>query len=527
MIESIANSNYQWQIDEHTPLESMHHIAELVDDATDNALPEQAQQALELCNALEERLDSLQLVELNYYRANAWSVIRHAKHRDESKVWEWDQPEILHEIFYLRTAVRSAEFPLLEPLRQCQILVNTGNILSHIGRPIEAFEYWNRALGLMPSFAMALGNLGFGLETYARYLYDPGHQVVIMKQACAFLKSVDTPGAIWDCHDYQQIVVSMLDKAESIESHVDFSCLENVSLYDHSIGRSKVERNYRAWALGQGLLLSPLNDLGMYPIAAHDVLHLPDMVRQISEPPHFIGFFNQLKQEYASARFLYWQGMTESEAYKKHYSDRDVLLFNTLDYPVYSISVEQVKLAFRMAYSLFDKIAFFINEYWSLGMRENSINFQSIWFEGGTRGKPKILRACFQGRQNLPLRGLYWLSKDFVESDKDSDIVLGETMEPDAYKLRSIRNHLEHKYLKVHDDLWGYSDRSDNGLFSDQWAFHLSMQELNEKTIRILKMARAGLTYLSLAVHREENIRRYQRPDEIAVPMTLPRWEYF
>jgi hypothetical protein len=375
---------------------------------------------------------------------------------------------------------------------------------------------------------MALGNLGYGLETYARYLYDSGHQVVILKEARDLLRSAANSGNVWNGgYDYQPIIESMLDKAETIESHVDFSCLDNVSLYEHSLGRSKAERDYRAWALGHRLFLSPLNDLGAYPIAAHDVLHLPAMVRPISEPPHFIGFYNQLKQEYVSARFLCWQGSMESGDYKKHYSDKGVLLLDTLDYSAYSFFVEQSKLAFRMAYSLFDKIAFFINEYWSLDMRENSINFQSIWFESGSRNKPKVLRACFQGRQNLPLRGLYWLSKDFVENDKDGDIVLGETMEPDAYMLRSIRNHLEHKYLKVHDDLWGYTDRTDNALFADKWAFHLSIPELNEKTIRILKMARSGLTYLALAVHREENIRRSQVPDEITVPMTLPRWEHF
>jgi len=516
-------------LDDYSPLELLHHIAGLIDDAADNALPDKAQQALQLCDALAKRLDARQLVELNYFRANAWSVLRHAKHRDESKVWEWDQSEILHEIFWLRSAVRSTEFGAHEPFRQCQILVNTGNILSHIGRPIEAFEYWNRAIGLMPNFAMALGNLGHGLETYAKYLYDPGHQVVILKEACNFLKAAAAPGAVLDSYDYQRIIESMLGRAESIQSHVDFTSLENISLYEHSLGRSEVERNYRAWALGNGLFLSSLNDLGAYPIAAHDVLHLPDMVRPISEPPHFIGFFNQLKQEYVSARFLCWQGITESEANKEHYSDKDVILLNTLDYPVYSVCVEQVKVAYRMAYSLFDKIAFFINEYWSLGMRESSINFQSVWFECGSNGKPKepkVLRACFQARQNLPLRGLYWLSKDFVEDAKDN-ISLGETMEPDAYKLRSIRNHLEHKYLKVHDDLWNDTDCPDNTLFRDKLAFHLSMQELNEKTIRILKMARAGLTYLSLAVHREEGIRRSQVQDKITVPMVLPRWEHF
>lgn len=513
-------------LDTHSPTEALGHIARLIDDATDNALPEQAHEALQLCDALEIRLDERQLVELNYFRANAWSAIRYAKYSDESNVWEWDQPEILNEIFHLRSAVRSAAFVSCESFRQCQVLVNTGNILSHIGRPIEAFEYWGRALDLIPNFAMALGNLGFGLETYAEQLYDPGHRIVIMKEACKLLKSVAAKGVVWDSYGYQQILASMQDRAENIASRVDFSCLEKISLYEHSLGRSKAERNYRKWSLDNKLFLSPLNDLGAYPIAAHDVLHLPDMVRPISEPPHFIGFYNQLKQEYVSARYLCWQGITKSEALKNHYSDKDVLLLNTLDYPVYSVFLEQVKLAFRMAYSLFDKIAFFINEYWSLGMCERTINFQSIWFEGDAKKKPKVLRTCFQSSHNLPLRGLYWLSQDFVESGKEG-IVLGETMEPDADKLRSIRNHLEHKYLKVHDDLWGYTTRSANELFDDKWAFHLTMKELNEKTIRMLKMARAGLTYLSLAVHQEENIRRSQMSAEIALPMGLPKWTRF
>jgi tetratricopeptide (TPR) repeat protein len=516
-----------WELGQHTLLESMNHIAELVDDAADKELPEQARQALCLCDALEEHLDARQLVELNYFRANAWSVIRHANHRNGSNIWEWNQPEILYEIYYLRSAVQSSGFQSFDLSRQCQILVNTANILNHIGRPIEAIEHWTRAINVLPNFAMARGNLGFGLESYSHHIYDAGHQIVIFKEACSLLRSVTDKGIVWDRIDYQEVKKNMVGKAEKIESNVDFRSIQHVSLTEHSLGRSLTERRYREWALDNVLFLSPLNELGAYPIAAQDILNLPNMVRPIGEPPHFIGFFNQIKQEFTSARFLCWQGIMESENHKKHYSDKKVFLFNTLDYPAYSIFVEQVKIAFRMAYSLFDKIAFFINEYWSLGMRECSINFQSIWFKEGNRNNSPVLRDCFQNQQNLPLRGLYWLSKDFVENDRYGNIALGKTMEPDAFMLRSVRNHLEHKYIKVHDDIWNYTDRSEKGLFADQWAFHLSMQELNDKTIRILKMARAGLTYLSLAVHREENIRRSQMPDKLTLPMKLPQWEQF
>jgi LA2681-like HEPN len=41
-------------------------------------------------------------------------------------------------------------------------------------------------------------------------------------------------------------------------------------------------------------------------------------------------------------------------------------LYNTLDYPTYSVAIEKVKAAYRLAYSLFDKIAFFLNAYLDL-----------------------------------------------------------------------------------------------------------------------------------------------------------------
>jgi len=45
--------------------------------------------------------------------------------------------------------------------------------------------------------------------------------------------------------------------------------------------------------------------------------------------------YNQLKQEFVSARYLYYEGIT-SEAV--HFSDKKVYLYDTLDAPVYSLA---------------------------------------------------------------------------------------------------------------------------------------------------------------------------------------------
>ena len=498
---------------------AMQALANLIDHASNNSNSEQAKLSLKLCDELAERVQGQLKVELYYYRANAWSVIRHVKHKDESTIWLWDQDELLQEVYWLRSAIRSDDFKVLSELRQCQILVNTGNILSHIGRLIEAIEYWQRAINILPNFGMAMGNLGLGYETYAKMLYDHGHAMVIFKEAYDVLTDISNQGVVWEDDEFEIIKQQMLARASLIAQHVDFSALDNYSLDGFSVGKSKVEKSYRQWTLQHGLFINPLNELGAFSIASQDIMHLPTDAEQ---PPSLIGFYNQLKQEYVSARYLLWKGVTESEKYSKHFSDNDVLLLNTLDYPEYGLATEKIKIAFRTIYSLFDKIAYFINDYWALKIPEHLISFQSVWFDN-KKGK-KQLRTAFMEYPNLSLRGLYWLSKDFVEKDNNSELVLGKTMEPDADSLRTIRNHLEHKYLKVHDNLWAYTDGKKDSCFSDQLAYHISHQELSHKTIRLIKTARAALMYLSMAVHQEEKVKA-KDIHGISIPINLPKWE--
>ncbi len=130
------------------------------------------------------------------------------------------------------------------------------------------------------------------------------------------------------------------------------------------------------------------------------------------------------------------------------------------------------------------------------------------------------MRPDFQQRQNWPLRGLFWLSKDFFEDDPG----FKESIEPDAQKLSDIRNHLEHRYLKLHED-WYYttsdSDESPRKL-ADTLAFSLYRREFEAKTLRLIKIARAALIYLSLTIHCEEQLRAKKRgSDDILLEMPL------
>ena len=203
--------------------------------------------------------------------------------------------------------MRHRGYEKLDVIRRCQIQTNLGNQLSHIGRIVEALPRWEMALAIRPQFAMALGNLGYGLKQYGHALYDHGHARVFFAMAHARLTAALAPEAEYESYDRDHVKAQFAELRTDIEQNVDVEAVRaSIKLDSHDIGDSDDERDYRRWVLDERLFLNPLNDLGPYTIGARDILSLPNYVTAIKEPPTFIGFFNQMKQEFVSARwFLY------------------------------------------------------------------------------------------------------------------------------------------------------------------------------------------------------------------------------
>jgi hypothetical protein len=283
---------------------------------------------------------------------------------------------------------------------------------------------------------------------------------------------------------------------------------------NYSLGKTPEEQTYRKWCRSEKLFLNPLNDLGPLTIAGRDVLTLPPLCTPVAaKMPWTIGFFNQMKQEFVSARYMYYQGITSTVS---HFSDYRVLLLNTLDYPSYALAVERQRTAFRVAYSILDKVGFFLNDYFSAGRKPQDVSFRKIWYEKDN----KTLLRRFVNNKNWPLRGLFWLSKDLFDKDMHT------STEPDARALDEMRNRLEHRYLQVHET-WaagvGIPRRRGNAVSP---RYSVSRDNLEDKTLRLLKLSRAALIYLSLAVHQEERLRHQRRrATSLIAQMPIYTWE--
>lgn len=488
--------------------QSVEHLGILIDLSLDLECVEGLMYAQGWVKELWSReLTGQQRALLHYFSSNIWANIlslgRGANQKEagsdeevvRQEVWSWEKPELEKQIFHLRAALLEDEFSKLSEFRQCQILTNLANLYDTVGRFVEAIEYWHRAVCLIPTFGMALGNMGIGLTHYAYSMYDPGHFNVFLQRALSCLESARETQLHPDAKQaFEGKISEITILLPEIMRDQDFDVMS------HSLGDSEPEVEYRQWCLTNGLFLNPLNDLGPYPIAARDIFTAPSIVYGLGEAPSYHGLFNQIKQEFVSARYFYYEGVKSTSV---HFSDRDVLLYNTLDYPLYSLASERIKASFRITYSLFDKITYLLNAYLALGIPERQVNFRTIWYKNQQRSEG--LKPGFQNRENWPLRGLFWLSKDLFENQEG----FKDSTEPDARDLSEIRNQLEHKYLKLHSEsLWNRSAVDEAAsMFRDDLAFSVYHRDFERKTLRLLKLARAAIIYLSLSLHREEHLR--------------------
>jgi len=378
------------------------------------------------------------------------------------------------------------------------LLTNYANVLDCCGRKISAIRYYREALEIKPNFSMATGNIGVALLYYSMIVHDPGHRDYMNHFAYRYLKlALDDAGVHPKAKKYFQRVISGYDEqyvAEFLEKPLSI----NKYTWD-----SNEETDYRNWCLKNHLFLNPLNDLILeHSYFAADTLQLPGIVTPIEEKdvPIYFGLFNQIKQEFVYARYLCYQGQLFSD--EPHYADKETYLVNLYDYPQYSIRIENEKAAFRLLYSLFDKIAFFANIYWKLGIKEHDVTFHSIWTEeSGHRHKYK--HAAIDVSNNISLLSIKWIYKDFNDR-------FGNSAHPELQKFNMLRNALEHKYVKVHSGLL-YAIKSP--YIDAEGVYHISDSDLQKLTIELICMVRELIIDLSMAVHIEE-LKRKQGYDK-------------
>ena len=489
---------------------TLDELAFAIDAASDAGDEELLRQYGKDC---ERRLASAQgtdRVLLNYFHSNTYSAIIKAKWDDSNYAWSWEQPESVQNVLALRRAVIEPAFETCHSIRICQIRTNLGNRLSSLGRPVAANEQWLKVLEAEPHFAKALAARGKGISFLAQDLYDHGHTLFMLAAARSLYDAALDEEAVWESDDRHAHALSLSEELRRLTSYLKgIAYNENSDLDYLSLGATEEERAYRKWCLRKRLFLNPLNETHTCNVAATDVLHLPSHTYKIEEEPRFPAYYNLLKQEYISSRYRLYRAIHEDEP---GFLMRDVLMLDSGEGQALGHYTEDLRAAFRSAYSIFDKIGLFLNDYFGIGLDPRRVAFRTIWFENPNN--PVSLRPVFKDSRNWMLRGLFFLSKDLFDG------ALKEVAEPDAANLARLRQQVEHRFLSFQHFPEGEGTET-------HWI--LSADAFQDKTLRLLKMAREALIYLSLAMHREETLREEASESESRDQITFNsrRIEFF
>lgn len=395
-------------------------------------------------------------------------------------------------IFYYRSALDMAEeLDCFHDNRQQQLCTNAGFAYNKVGRIFEAQRLFEKA-SEESGFPVAWGHTGITAFKLAHIVYLPNHSDILSHFANFSLTNMFEHEEIV-CREGIDITLFKNVQRMICEVYPSEFLDTQIDLGKYDWGKTKKEQEYRKWCTLYSLFLNELNDFTTDPIVATDYLHLPNMVYEVgSERWKFhYGMFNQIKQEYCSARYQFYEGIQQRRS--AHLADREVLQIE-LGMNVHSYGDYSIKMAFRALYSLFDRIAFFINEYFEVGIPVRQVSFRGIWRKNlGTDEKPHVNKLHEIRKHNEMLNALYWLAKDIHEEHYT------RSTKPTSKEFDFLRNRLEHRYaVSVLGDRIG----------SDKFTYQISTTDLYNKTMEIMKLAREAILYLSFALNLEERKKR-------------------
>jgi hypothetical protein len=460
--------------------EALEHVDRLVQLAAGMGRVEGLKGAVALAEELgQRRLAPTEEAMRHFLLAVAWEELRLREPDGGRRQDVWEAPLLERELRHMRLALDREALGGMPREQGARMLSSTAALLLQAGRVPEALEHWDRAVAWCPGHALARVKRGAALLEYADVLPAPGQREAFRRAARGDLEGGLAAGLSGpDRERYAELLVRAGGPGGAVRKDEDLAA--------PPAGGGRAEERYRSWCLEERLVLNPMNDLGPFLLGARDTLVPPADVAERSGQAFYHGYFNQLKQAYVSARFLCYEGLNATEP---HYADRAVLLFDTGDFPTYSLALEKLRASFAICYGLLDKTADLLSRY--LGLPASGAGLRGVWYEGSR------LRESFGGRRNEALRGLFWLSKDLAEDG------FPEPLDPEAGELASIRQHLERGYLKLTE--W------EPGEAADPMALSVQRGEFEARTVKILKLARTALLHLCLGIHQEERVRDRSR----------------
>lgn len=492
--------------------------------------------------------------------------------------------KIFREAFMQTNDYSVAQLEQLKDL-QSRVTTNYANELDYQGRSLEALQLYDQAIALNDNVHAHLGK-GKTLIRLANSLFDDGHRLFHYRQA---YQSLSTAYRRIDEFQSPQKEMILNDQwctgfIDWVENELSQSCDINASLDELPGGTfdTRKERDYFNWCMEKRLFLNDLNDISTSEVVNQDIIGLASFSRSInealttSEELVFHSHFDEIKNDYTYARYLLYVGES-FPLFNEHFFNSTYPRVDSLDYSIDNLKAQHLRTTFKTVYSIFDKISFFLYQFFELGPVKNmsQVSFRDVWFPDRNKAAKRIPRQLFTDSQNPYFKALYFLSRDIRQSNKDKSKDLSYWLDPDTARLADIRNAMEHRSFKLVDQvcyapvkkdpiteaaieqlkaehrklereledlpkdiaasaenqndlgpkvslekrIQNIEKRLDEKERLSKYQLTVGIEEFQSLTIKLTQMARCAIIYLSLAVEFEE---RNREDAGITLPSNVP-----
>ena len=535
--------------------------------------------------AHEYQFDSA-LYEAQYYYAlaNCYSALYHPR------TSKWYSQEMVKVAVCYRKAlamINSVEVSPNTIRLKSMICTNLANHLSSQGRALCCIELYDEAIRLdnnpVAYVAKARNELFI-----ADSIYDSGHREYHYYTAAKLLEELKPFEELLEPE--QRIPIDEGGRLHHFRSwyHENY---ENDSFNYFDEFKEQFESNrqkkYLSWCADNRLFINDLNDVCKSDIVYQDVLGLSSFTQRfndlLSETDEltYHGNYDEIKNDYCYARYLMYQAMS-IENDEIHYSNKTFQHVDTRCGAIDNLKVSHLKSAFKILYSLFDKIAYFIHRFFDLNdiSKDNKIYIDKLFQKLNSKSwKPN---EKLEGGQNHFINALFFILQELRDVKGFESV--SKWINPSAEKFSEIRNSMEHRSLVVVDaesyhlianfDIVnklsterfnsGYSEletkldeinqkianarRSKNkdleqknrakqkkledklaGLNSQRYekqklsshTLHITVDDLEVRLFSLIKLVRNSIMYLSLAINLDSEMKK-EHQEGIALPRDIP-----
>lgn len=380
-----------------------------------------------------------------------------------------------------RSHFHKAAEPLHGPLAS-QAFTNHGNLLGKAYRWIEAYESYEMALLGDPRNGVAALRMAQTLLRYSRRAPDSAKRYRGLARSY-LLQARESSSTTHEYGGRQAVdrIQLLLDSEEIRDAD--------------PITRAEPADEYTQFAVKNRLMLSPDITCCEEPRSRWDSLLIGSVVESADTPhgvPPIFAMFNQLKADFAAARWIAFVSRAGRAPETGYYSD-------TLDYAKYGLSQSLLLLAQRSAIDILDRVAVAASEHFGLPGTPSQITFLTRWHDFDRR---KVVR---------PLRWQHCVS-ELVRDGNTALVALSELAEDlmargALSEKKSLRHEATHRFVIQHD--MGSKPSRDTPLIA-----HYDEETVLRETLASLQTARAAIFYLrdAIAIDAFQKINKAEGP---------------